>query len=71
METAELQSIPRQPFDGFGGAAAERRDGGVIEVNQPLGDWKLVLILPPQRFHLVSVAKGMNAAWLPHVQETG
>jgi hypothetical protein len=36
---------------GFGGAPAERGDGGVVQIDEPIGDRKLVPILLPERLH--------------------
>ena len=44
VQGAEWQSIFGQPANGVGGAAAEGGHGGVIQVDQFLGDWEFFAV---------------------------
>ena len=46
---AEIKGVLREALHGFGGGAAQRRDGGVIQINQTFRDGELVAVLLPQR----------------------
>ena len=48
MLAAVVEGILREALHGFGGGPAERGDGGMVEINEPLSDRKLVPVLLPQ-----------------------
>lgn len=56
MLAAELEGVLGEELHGFGGAPAKRSDGGVVQVDEALSDWKLVAVLLPEPLHLIHAA---------------
>jgi hypothetical protein len=48
MFAAEVESVLDEMLHSFGGPPAERSDGGVVQIDEALGDRELVPILLPE-----------------------